>query len=282
MKKNIPGTNLQLLLTKNRIGVCRLIKEMVGGPFSNSFGGNNMLSGEVALVTGAYKGIGLAIAARLLKEGAKVIITGRNINGLEKAVKSFGGKNITFMVWDISDFSSVNDKIQKANSIYGKITILVNNAGVTCDSRGRLSFESMDTSHIHYVHNINTIATKKMCESYLEHFTKGTILNIISNTCILPALDAYQTSKWALYSYTKALSERCGINNCEVTINGLCPGPIKTDMTFNRGTSMFRPSIPNKRIGLPEEIAELALLQIRCGLSGQNGMITVCDGGESL
>lgn len=282
MKKNIPGTSLQLLLSKNRIGVSHLIRKMDGEGNFDSFDGNNTLLGEVALVTGAYKGIGLAIANRLLKEGASVIITGRNIAGLEKTVNNYSGKNIAFMVWDISDTASINDNIQKATSIFGKITILVNNAGVTGDARGRLPFETMDTSHVHYVHTINTIATKKMCESYMEHFQNGTILNIISNTGIIPALDAYQTSKWALYSYTKALSEQCRIKGSSITINGLCPGPIKTDMTFNRGTSMFRPSIPNRRIGLPEEIAELALLQIRCGLSGQNGMITVCDGGESL
>lgn len=283
MKKNIPGTDFQLYLDKNIAGsgIIHLIKDMYDRPDTSTFVCSHSLEGHIALVTGGHKGIGFAIAQKLIKEGASVIITGRNEVNLETAVKELGDKS-AYMVWDISDHETIPNRLFEAGTVFGPISILVNNAGVTGDNRGRLGFETMDGQHIYFVHNVNLIGTKILCECFLKIAIEGTILNIISNTGTLPATDAYQTSKWALYSYTKGLAEQVQSKGCGVTVNGLCPGPIKTDMSFNRGTSLFRKEIPNRRIGLPEEIAELAYVQIMNGLKSQNGFITICDGGESL
>lgn len=238
------------------------------------------LEGKVALVTGGSKGIGLAITKRLLQDGAKVIITGRNENQLSKTVRDLNSENIKSIVWDISNVKDNKKYFQMVNEMWGHVDILINNAGVTSDRKKRLSFEDMDNDHIRFVHNINVIGTTHLCSLFASNTTSGTILNIISNTAVIPARDAYYLSKWALYSYTKAFSEELKVNN--ITINGLCPGPIKTDMTFSEGSNLYRQNIPNHRIGLPEEIAELAYVQINAGLNGQTGEITICDGGESL
>lgn len=284
MKKNIPGTDFQIQISRQNsgFGIIHLVKEMYDKSDVLYFPGGNSLSARVALVTGGHKGIGFAIAKKLISEGARVIITGRDKIGLAKAKERLGAEMSAFQVWDILNQDEIPQQFSAAESLFGSISILVNNAGVTGDKRGRLGFESMDEQNIHYVHNVNLISTRLMCESFMKSTSTGTILNIISNTGILPATDAYQTSKWALYSYTKGLAKQVHNDGLGITVNGLCPGPVKTDMTFNKGTSLFRKEIPNRRIGLPEEIAELAYVQIINGLNSQNGMITVCDGGESL
>lgn len=283
MKKNIPGTDYQLFIEKGKacLGIIHLVRDMYDKPDINNYTFGRSLEGRVALVTGGYKGIGYSIARKLRLEGASVIITGRSEANLERATKELGNM-AAYMVWDISKHNEIEGRLVDAEKLFGPISILVNNAGVTGDNRGRIGFENMDEQHIHFVHNVNLIGTKIMCECFLKKNSEGTILNIISNTGTLPASDAYQTSKWALYSYTKGLAELLTNNGSKVTVNGLCPGPIKTDMSFNRGTSLFRREIPNRRIGLPEEIAELAFVQLMNGLNNQNGFITICDGGESL
>lgn len=241
----------------------------------------NKLDNKVVLITGGYKGIGLHIAIRLIKDGAKVIITGRNENQLNKTIEKYDTNLLKGIVWDISDYN-VSEHFAEAEACFGRIDILVNNAGVTSDTKERPSFEAMSKKHYHYVHDINTIGSVRMCEEFAKRSNNGTILNIISNTSVLPALDSYFTSKWALYSYTKEAGRKYADKGLCITVNGLCPGPIKTDMSFGPSTSLYRQAIPNHRLGLPEEIAELAFVQIVAGLRGLNGEITVCDGGQIL
>lgn len=240
----------------------------------------NALEGKVALVTGAYKGIGYAIAKRLLQDGAKVIITGRNEELLKVAAGKLNTKNVSWMKWDISDRTHCEDYLKEAESRFGAIDVLVNNAGVSTDRKGRVDFDHMDKSHFHYVHDINTLGTRQLCMSFIARYGKGTILNILSNTSLRPAQDAYFTSKWAMRAFTEAMGK--SVERKSATINGLCPGPIKTDMSFAPGVSMYRKEIPNRRLGMPEEVAELAFVQVLSGLNGTSGLITVCDGGENL
>ena len=264
------------------VGLSRIIDKMDNEPTEDTplIVDGSSLAGKVALVTGAYKGIGYAIAKRLLQDGAKVIITGRNEGLLKEASERLNTKNVSWMKWDISERIHCKDYIKEAESRFGTIDILVNNAGVSTDRKGRVDFDIMDKKHFHYVHDINTLGTRKLCMVFIERYGKGTILNILSNTSLRPAQDAYFTSKWALRAFTEALGKSA--ERQQVTINGLCPGPIKTDMSFCPGVSMFRSEIPNRRIGLPEEVAELAFIQVLSGLSGTSGQITVCDGGETL
>lgn len=279
------GREYILVLKKKIIPVSltRIVRNLNNEPKVDFSAKSNRLEGETALVTGGYRGIGLAIAKRLLRDGAKVIITGRNDNQLSKVCDEIGSPNLTYIKWDISDIRQSREYFRKAESFFGRISILVNNAGVTTNSGRRKSFEEMDAEHYHFVHDVNTIGTRQMCLTYSELYDKGTILNILSNTSMRPAQDAYFTSKWAIRSFTEKFGIKCICDGKEITVNGLCPGPIKTDMTFVKGTMMYRMELPNHRIGYPEEIAELAVVQIISGLKfGMNGKITVCDGGELL
>lgn len=280
MKFRYKGHIYRILLRKRivPVGIVEIIPQLAGAPqeYQLRIDGSK-LAGKVALVTGAHRGIGYKIALRLLKDGARVIITGRNEEALKETINQLNSPNVAYMVWDIAEGNESNH-FKKASNIFGSIDILVNNAGVTSDTKSRPPFEEMSEKHYHYVHDINTLSTRNLCLKFTETFKQGTILNIISNTGVLPALDAYFTSKWALFSFTKAYAKDLEESGAKVTINGLCPGPIKTEMTPEE--SFYRKEIPNHRIGLPEEIAELAFVQICAGLEGKSGEITVCDGGQ--
>lgn len=280
MKFKYKGHTYKILRKKRivPIGIVELVPQLYDSPRESQLVINgSKLIDKVAIVTGAHRGIGYSIAMRLLKEGAKVIITGRNEEALKNVVQKIATHNVAYMVWDIAG-GKEKVHFDEAESIFGKIDILVNNAGVTSNTKIRYSFEDMDDSHYHYVHDINALATRRMCMEFANRSHTGTILNIISNTGVLPALDAYFTSKWALFSFTKAFADDLTNKGGSVTINGLCPGPIMSDMTPE--DNFYRKEIPNHRIGIPEEIAELAFVQIYSGLNGQSGEITICDGGQ--
>ena len=109
MKIRIKGKHYNIFLIHKIIpkAIVQIIRTMNGEPKDKALVINgNKLAGKVALVTGAHKGIGYAIAKRLLQDGSKVIITGRNEQQLLKAVKSLGTPNVASMVWDISDRSN--------------------------------------------------------------------------------------------------------------------------------------------------------------------------------
>lgn len=238
------------------------------------------LNGKVALVTGAHKGIGFHIAMRLLKDGAKVIITGRNELALKRTIEGLNTPNAKYMVWDVADG---NEKVHFKDAIrlFGKIDILVNNAGINNVNGISMNLENATTEYIHSMNDINVFGTVRMCEAFIDNNYNGTILNIVSNTAVRPATGIYWMTKWAVYNYTKGLSQKLA-NSSAITVNGLCPGPTLTDMMKDYKSSVFYPSMANKRIGMPEEIAELAFVQVLTGLQGKNGDILVCDGGESL
>ena len=280
MKFKYKGHTYKILRKKRifPVGIVELVPQLYDAPKESHLVINgSKLKDRVALVTGAHRGIGYHMGMRLLKEGAKVIITGRNEKALKKAVQQFATPNVAYIVWDIAD-GKEKEHFDEAESVFGRIDILVNNAGVTSNTKTRYSFEDMDKEHYHYVHDINTLSTRRLCLEFSNRSQTGTILNIISNTGVLPAIDAYTTSKWALYSFTKAFANELSKKRILLTINGLCPGPIMSDMTPEE--SFYRKEIPNHRIGIPEEVSELAFVQILAGLQGQNGEITICDGGQ--
>jgi NAD(P)-dependent dehydrogenase (short-subunit alcohol dehydrogenase family) len=169
----------------------------------------------------------------------------------------------------------------KAFKIFDTIDILINNAGVVSDGPRRKDFLDMDDEHIKYIHGINVIGTITMCQTFYQLIqgSHAKIINIISNTAFLPASNAYRTSKWSLLSYTCALKR---LRRDNILVNGIAPGPIKTDMMWKKGKSILGKNIANVRIGLPEEVAELAVML--AGKRGDliSGQVFLCDGGQVL
>lgn len=282
MRFKVRGRTFNILLKKHIIpvGIEEVIPRLIGTPKEYGLIVNgDRLKGKVALVTGAHKGIGYQIALRLLKDGAKVIITGRNENKLRDTVARLKTRNLSYMVWDVADGKNA-EHLDEACRLFGKIDILVNNAGVNKIQGESMRFENATSDYIHKMNDINVVGVTDICEAFVEKYSKGTILNILSNTAVRSATGIYWMSKWAIYSYTIGLGNK--LKDSSITVNGLCPGPTKTDMMFSASSSLYSPSMANKRMAMPEEIAEMAFLQILQGLNGKNGEILVCDGGESL
>jgi 3-oxoacyl-[acyl-carrier protein] reductase len=240
----------------------------------------NALEGKTALITGGSRGIGLSIVKTFVREGARVIFTGRGSGTLKEEQKKSGDQNAAFFEWDISDTRICGTMMSKAFDIFGTIDILVNNAGVNKINGKIQDFLEISEDHLRAIHQVNAIGTFRMCENYAEVLNgkKGRIINILSSTSFNVPFAPYQLSKWAALSYTRALAARL---KPLINVNGIAPGPVMTDMMQEKGR-IFIPWLPSKRLALPEEIAELTLML--AGKTGDlfYGQIFSCDGGETL
>jgi 3-oxoacyl-[acyl-carrier protein] reductase len=269
-------------LSKN--GLHPVVSDFKNTPENYFKGKGNSLQDKVALITGGYKGIGLAIVKSFLREGAKVIFTGRNVEQMKKAYEALNTNNAAYMEWDVSDYGRCNDLMNTAFHIFGTVDILVNNAGIYRINGKQQNFQEITDEYLRTICNTNFIGTRSMCENYVKLIDgeKGKIINIISTTAIMvpSAPDwSYAISKWALLSYTQALGAALANN---VSINGIAPGPVKTDMSWKPGQSIVETRSPNGRMCLPEEAAELAVML--AGKSGDliSGQVFRCDGGFIL
>jgi 3-oxoacyl-[acyl-carrier protein] reductase len=244
-----------------------------------------LLKNKVALVTGGSRGIGLAITKTFLREGARVIFTGRNSADLQKTYKMLDTDNAAFMEWDVSDIKKCPVLMRSAFDVFGTVDILVNNAGIYRTSGKEDIFEKMTEEYFIKMNRVNFIGPRNVCENYigLINDKKGKIINILSVVALMTPgrLNkcewTYYTSKMAFLAYTKALSLAIQDN---ITVNAIAPGPIKDSMS--RSQSILETRSPNARMGLPEEVAELALML--AGETGDtiSGQVLCCDGGYVL
>jgi NAD(P)-dependent dehydrogenase (short-subunit alcohol dehydrogenase family) len=268
-------------LSKN--GLHPVVSSFKNTPANYFKGKGNSLQDKIALVTGGYKGIGLAIVKSFLREGAKVIFTGRNSEQMKAVYDNLDKNNAAYIEWDITDTVQCDSLMKKAFDIFGAVDILVNSAGIY-ERDWRKGFQEITGEDIVKMSRTNFIGTRSMCENYVKLIDgkKGKIINIISTTAIMvPSVPdwPYAISKWALLSYTQALGAALANN---ISTNGIAPGPVKTDMSWKPGHSIVETRSPNGRIGLPEEIAELALML--AGKTGDtfHGEVLRCDGGFVL
>jgi len=224
-----------------------------------------LLKGKVAIVTGASRGIGSAIATRFAKEGAKVVLN-YNRSAEEAAkllakIKEVGGEAIMVKA-DVSNATEVKQLVQKAVNAFGRIDILVNNAGVMFPN----TFLDADESVWDKTIDINLkgayLCSREVAPIMLEQ-KKGKIINISSNSGIYhpSALRfvEYTVSKAGMNGLTRALALKLGPY---VNVNAICPGWIKTEMTENTNPQLEKTILeetPLKRFGTAEEVANAAL-----------------------
>ncbi len=220
------------------------------------------LEGKLALVTGASRGIGRAIAYELAKEGADVII---NFRGSEDKAKELAqeieklGKKAYLAKFDVSDFEEVKKNIKKIEDNIGNINILVNNAGITRDTL----FLRMKEDDWDKVLKTNLYSVFYVTQAVLPMMIKerwGRIINISSVVAFTgnPGQTNYAAAKAGIIGFTKALALEVAGRN--ITVNVVAPGYIETDMTANlpdKVKNAFIEGIPLKRPGTPEEVAYL-------------------------
>ncbi len=247
---------------------------------------SEVLSGRVALITGGSRGIGLGIAKEFVRQGAKVVITGRQESSLIEACKMIQ-KNIgidsciDYMVWDHSKANLISEKFEEAVGKFGYIDILINNAGY----HGNQNFLTISEKDYDQTFDVNIknvfFMSQKFMQYAIDNKITGNICNIISASSMKPAWSPYEISKWACRGFTRGLAREAAPYG--IVVNAIAPGPAATAMThWENGDSLSWPAIPKGRLVVPEEIGGLAVFLVsgmgRCIV----GETVFCDGGSGL
>ncbi|MHC4368289.1 MAG: SDR family oxidoreductase [Planctomycetota bacterium] len=213
------------------------------------------LAAQVAMVTGASRGIGRAISIALGQEAATVVLAARSVEKLretaDKVTEAGGGAHI--VVTELTDEESIKGLVKETASEFGRLDILVNNAGITHSA----SLEETATEDWERCMWVNARAPFILCREALGLLRKspaGYIINIASVVGVkgYPLQSAYTSSKHALRGMTISLSEE--LRDSNVRVHLLCPGGVDTDMVSN-----VRPDIKKEDLIGPNEIAELVL-----------------------
>jgi len=243
----------------------------------------NVLSEQVAVITGAGRGIGRAIALRFAKAGAHIACVSRTAENADKAaaeVKALGVKAWSYAV-DVADAASVAAAADKILADAGKVNILINNAGVTRDGLlMRMSEEDWDA-----VLNTNLRGAFSFTKAFSRTMIKqrsGRIINVASVIGLIGNAGQcnYAASKAALIGFTKSVAKELGSRG--ITCNALAPGFIETDMTAGlneQARAELVKRIPLNSLGQPEDIAEAALFLASAGARYITGQVLTVDGG---
>ncbi len=243
-----------------------------------------MLSGKVALVTGAGRGIGREIALTLASYGADIIINynGSKEKALEVAAKIQDmGRKVIAVQCSVADFEAGEKMVAAMLQEFGHIDILVNNAGITKDNL----IMKMKEDDFDNVIDINLKGTFNMIKHVYRPFLKqrsGRIINLSSVSGILGNAGQanYSASKAGVIGLTKSVARELASRN--ITVNAVAPGFISTDMTAAMSEAAKEAvisQIPLKRVGEPKDIAETVAFLASDKASYITGQVISIDGG---
>ncbi|RHV51714.1 SDR family NAD(P)-dependent oxidoreductase [Lachnospiraceae bacterium OM04-12BH] len=244
----------------------------------------NRMRGKTVIITGATSGMGKATAVMFAREGAEVLLVGRNEKrGAEvvREISEFGGKARLY-VCDISFEENVLNLVHRISESYDKIDVLFNNAGIWDTS----ALEEIDEERIRKSFAINYDAIVLMSKYFMSMLVraKGSIINNAS----MGGLDSfvngtkqyvYASTKAAVIKFSKLLAKNYADS---IRVNCICPGIIETEIFINRDFSRFDGTIPMGRIGQPDDVAKVVLFLASDDASYLTGVILPIDGGASL
>lgn len=243
-----------------------------------------MLKGKTAVVTGASRGIGRAIAIKLAKLGANIVVNYRNsyeaVQEVVKEIEALGVKALAVQC-DISIFSDVENMIKQSMAEFGSIDILVNNAGITKDGLlMRMKEEEFDSvidinlkGAFNCTRHVSAIMLKQRC---------GRIINMSSVSGLTGNAGQvnYSSAKAGILGMTKAVAKELASRN--VTCNAVAPGYIQTDMTEGLSEKVketIMNNIPLKRLGNAEDVANVVAFLASQEASYITGQVINVDGG---
>ncbi|MCU7815640.1 MAG: 3-oxoacyl-ACP reductase FabG [Candidatus Thiodiazotropha sp. (ex Lucinoma kastoroae)] len=228
------------------------------------------LENEIALVTGASRGIGASIASALAEAGATVIGTATSEKGAQAIIERMqaSGYKGSGMVLDVAESGSIDALIGTLTQDYGNPTILVNNAGITRDNL----LMRMKDDEWESIINTNLSSVFRLSKAVLRGMMKARKGRIINISSVVGAMGNagqtnYAAAKAGIHGFTRSLAREVGSRG--ITVNSVAPGFIETDMTNELPEAQrkrLEQSIPLQKLGLPDDIANAVLF-----LAGQTG-----------
>jgi 3-oxoacyl-[acyl-carrier protein] reductase len=239
----------------------------------------------IALVTGASKGIGAASAVELAKNGYFVIVnynkSRERAESVVADILSQGGEAEARMA-DVSSEESVVEMFRYIKNTYGRLDVLVNNAGISAD--GFIMTMSLETWNKTLLNNLTSVflCTREALKLMSNKKIKGRIVNISSVSGIvgMPGQSNYSATKGGIIAFTKSVSKEAA--KYGITVNAIAPGFIETDMTKSMPKQTLNDiisDIPIKRMGAPLEIARMVTYLVCPDADYMTGKVMVIDGG---
>jgi len=246
------------------------------------------LEGKVAVVTGAGKGIGRALAIGLAEFGCDLVLVARTLSDLEKVAGEIEkkGRKALPVSTDVASEEQVNAMVARAVENYGKIDILVNNSGVSGDK----PVLKMDLDYWEWVMSVNLrgpFLCAKAVGAEMAKQKSGKLINVSSITyqMAIANMTSYSASKAGLVQFTKVLALEWVKYNIQV--NAVCPGYIRTPMNekffdSEAGKKVIEKTLPMKRLGEPEEMIGSVVYFASSASDFTTGAVLVVDGGQIL
>ena len=242
-----------------------------------------LLKNQTCLITGASKGIGKSICSTFAEHGARVILTGRNLESLEMVSKDLPNQHLNHLCleMDVQNMEHIEEVFSRLNREKVFINTLVNNAGIMEDA----TLQMVKPDLVRKIYSTNVYGTIYPSQGAIKPMLRNRGGSIINLTSIIGTngnhgQTIYGSSKSAVIGFTKSLSKE--LAPFKIRVNGIAPGFIDTDMTKSMDEKFYQKNIETigmRRIGKPEDVAKLALFLASDLSSYITGQIIGVDGG---
>lgn len=241
------------------------------------------LENKVALVTGSAQGLGKAIALGLAREGAVVVVSDINLEGVKKTareIESLGRQTLIFKT-DVSKAEEVNEMVDKILDKLGRVDILINNAGITADAL-LIRMKEADWDRVIEINLKGAFNCLKAVAKPMLKARSGKIVNVASVIGLIGNVGQanYAASKAGVIGLTKSSARELALRG--INVNAVAPGFIKTLMTERLSSEVkeeMRKRIPLDRFGASEDVARVVLFLVSDSASYVTGQVINVDGG---
>ena len=241
------------------------------------------LDGRTAIVTGGTRGIGAAVAALLAEHGAAVVVSGRDAARLQKAVQELEehGASVHGVVADVAKREDADRLVEAAKERYGRLDLLVNNAGITRDGL-LIRMKDDDWDRVMEVNLRGAFLMARAAAKLMVRQRSGRIINIASTAGAMgnPGQANYSAAKAGLIGFTKATARE--LAHWGILVNAVAPGLIETDMASAipaAAREALLAQVPLKRIGSAREVAEMVGFLAGDGAAYVTGQVLHVNGG---